>query len=116
MSSLRTRPSELAPPMLTLHRTTDRRLGTVIAVAGRTTVADQDLRSLGYTSRKVSGKKADGGPGHRVPQVFVVPLARWETDELLRLKTKLLLATHNPGTRTQALLELAEQIKQARTS
>ena len=101
------RPSQSVPPMLTRHLARDRRLGRVVVVAGRTTVADRELRELGFTARRISGKKADGGPGCRVPQVFVVPVARWDSDELLRVRTLLVLAKNNPGTALSELADLA---------
>ena len=95
--------------MLTLHRCSDRRLGPVIAVYGRTGIASRDLRNLGFTCRKVSGKAENGGPGHSVPHVWVVPLARWECDALLRSEVELLMARNN-GSPANRLLELQRNL------
>jgi len=97
--------SSNAVVMLTMHRCADRRLGPVVAVYGRTGIASRDLRNLGFSCRKVSGKTENGGPGHSVPHVWVVPLARWDDDALLRAEVELLMARNN-GVSANRLLEL----------
>jgi hypothetical protein len=82
--------------MLTRHECRDRRLGPVVAIHGRPGVASRELRLLGFSCRDVSGKQADGGPGHAVPHAWVVPKARWDNDAILRAAVALLLAQHNP--------------------
>ena len=43
-----------------------------------------ELYALGFSPRKVSGKRENGGPGHRVSQAWVIPLSRWEATPLLQ--------------------------------
>lgn len=83
--------------MLSLHepRRGDRRLGPSYAIAGRTGAYAHDLRRLGLIYRPLSGAKSAGGPGTRVPGVFLVPKARLRCDLLLQAELRLLFARAN---------------------
>ena len=98
--------------MLTRHECRDRRLGRVVAIHGRTGVASEELRKLGFSCRDVSGRMADGGPGHVVPHAWVVPKARWDNDAVLRAEVALVMARHNP-TPLDELARLQRAVKEA---
>jgi hypothetical protein len=82
-------------PMLTAHKAQHKRIGAVLLVRGRTCPFVPQLRKLGFSSVKRSGKRADGGPGHVVPRDYYVPWSRWQHNELLRAAVHLLFKQAN---------------------
>ena len=100
-----------AVAMLTRHQCQDSRLGPVVAVHGASWTVSAELRLLGFSCRKVSGKRERGGPGHRVSHAWVVPQTRWDSDPLLRAAVDLLFKRNN-GARLSELAAATENYQQ----
>ncbi|GEM_PF-5726951 len=94
-----------AVAVLTRHHPTrpDPRLGPVVAIRDHVGCSGPELKQLGFMFRRVSGRRDRGGPGKRVPGVWIVPLSRWENDELLRAAVDYLFAINNGAPSHRAL-------------
>jgi hypothetical protein len=106
--------------VLTLHRFYDRRrearrsLGPVIGVRDVTGAFGPELSRLGFTFRHISGARERGGPGKRVPGVWVVPASRWDADQVLQATVRLLMARNN-GAPLREVEALQEQVRELRS-
>jgi hypothetical protein len=81
----------------------------LLVISGQPNVAHAELRALGFHYRKLSGAKARGGPGHRIPGCYVVSAARL-ADPLFKVRLRYLLALKNGG-RLRYLLELRNEVE-----
>jgi hypothetical protein len=85
-------------------------LGKVLAVRDSSSNYGPDLKRLGFRYEKVSGKRADGGPGHRVAGVWVISLNRYQNDHLLQAQLDYLMLSAN-GATTHALQLADERVR-----